>query len=115
MLFQYKTKTLGAVTKFILIGELIEKEQPKTMLEDIAEHLHAGNLKVLLDLKDLKYINSSGLTVLIQVLTKVTVAHGKLAVCNVNERNKELLHITKLSKKFHVCANELEALTFLNK
>ncbi|MEI6488706.1 MAG: STAS domain-containing protein [Bacteroidota bacterium] len=115
MLFQYKTKTLGAVTKFILIGELIEKEQPRVMLEDIDETLHAGHVKILIDLKDLKYINSSGLTVLLQMLTKVTVAHGKLAICNVNERNKELLQMTKLSKKFHVCGNELEALAFLNK
>jgi anti-sigma B factor antagonist len=115
MIFQYKTKTQDSLIIFKLIGELIDKDQPKVMVEDIAETLEKGTLNILLNLKEVRYINSSGLTVLINILTKVNAAGGKLAICNVNDRIKELLRITKLVKKFNVCGTEEEGITLLNK
>ena len=115
MIFQYKTKTEGSLIIFKLIGELIDRDQPKVMMEDIAETLENGTVNILLDLKELRYINSSGLTILINVLTKVNQIGGKLAICNANKKIKELLHITKLLKKFNVCATAEEAITLLNK
>ncbi len=115
MIFQYKTKTKENVIVFKLIGELIEREQPKVMLEDIVETLESGHKNILLDLQDLKYINSSGFTILINIITKVNAAGGKLSVCHANERITELFHITKLSRKFNEYKTEEESIAFLNK
>ena len=115
MKFQYKTKEQGSVQVFHLIGELIDREQPKTMLEEIENVISNGKILILLDMKDLKYINSSGLNVLINVLTKSRKAGGDVAICNVNEKNRELLLITKLDSIFNVCKSEEEGVAKLNK
>ena len=103
MIFQYKSNTQDNVYVFHLFGELIDREQPKPMLEEIERVIAGGNNLILLDMKSLKYINSSGLNVLIHVLTKSRKAGGDVAISNVNDKNKELLVITKLDSIFNVC------------
>ena len=115
MLFQYKTETQGTTRIFNLYGELIDREQPKLMVEDVVETLEKGTINILLNLKELKYINSSGLNVLINILTKARKAGGDVAICFVNDKNKELLHITKLDTVFNVCNTVEEAVALLNK
>ena len=105
----------GNVQVFRLQGELIDREQPKAMLEEVEKVIANGKNLILLDMKDLKYINSSGLNVLINVLTKSRKAGGDVAICNLNEKNKELLLITKLDSIFNVCKSVEEGVSKLNK
>ena len=113
MIFQYKSNEKGNVKVLHLLGELIDREQPKPMLLDVENTIAEGNNKFLLDMAELKYINSSGLNVLINILTKARKAGGVVAICKVNEKNKELLVITRLDSIFNVCDTEDEALKLL--
>lgn len=115
MIFEYKQKENGDIQIFHLFGELIDREQPKPMILLIEEIIATGKNKILLDLKDLRYINSSGLSVLINILTKARKNGGDVAISCVNEKNQELLHITKLDSIFNVCITLDEALVLLNK
>ena len=115
MIFQYKQIEEGNINIFHLYGELIDKEQPKPMMEEVVKTIFDGKNKILLNLKDLRYINSSGLNVLINILTKARKSGGDVAICYVNEKNKELLIITKLDSIFNVCNTIEEAITLLNK
>ncbi len=115
MIFQYKTNTDGNIKIFQLFGELIDREQPKTMVDDVAENIEKGKIKILLNLQELKYINSSGLNVLINILTKARKAGGDVAICNINDKNRELLIITKLDSIFNVCDTMEQAIALLNK
>ncbi len=115
MIFQYKTKESGDIKVFHLFGELIDREQPKIMVDDVIETIEKGTVNILLNLKELRYINSSGLSVLINILTKSRKAGGDVAICCVNDKNQELLHITKLDSIFNVCASEEDAVALLNK
>ncbi len=115
MLFQYKTTSHDDIRIFQLFGELIDREQSKTMVDEVIDAIAKGNNKVLLNLKDLRYINSSGLNVLINILTKCRKAGGDVAICYVNEKNKELLIITKLDSIFNVCETQEDAVALLNK
>ena len=113
MIFQYKSEKQDNVYVFHLFGELIDREQPKPMLEEIERVIAGGNNLILLDMKSLKYINSSGLNVLIHVLTKSRKAGGDVAISNVNDKNKELLVITKLDSIFNVCKTIEEGIILL--
>ena len=110
MLLHYTKDTEGTVKILNLSGELIDREQPKTMLKEIEKDLSEGTTNLLLNLDNLRYINSSGLTVLINVLAQVNNAGGKLALCNVNEKINNLLFITKLLDKFQVFENREAAI-----
>ena len=52
-----------------LSGELIDRNQATELMVAIDELLELGKSKLMIDLSDLKYMNSSGLNVLIQHLT----------------------------------------------
>jgi anti-sigma B factor antagonist len=58
----------------------------------------------------LKYINSSGLTVLINTLTKARKTGGEVMIANVSTKVSELLLITKLNTVFTVTPTVDEAL-----
>jgi anti-sigma B factor antagonist len=113
MIFQYKSQDKEGVKVLHLLGELIDREQPKSMIKEVESTIASGKNKFLLDMKELKYINSSGLNVLINILTKARKASGDVAICNINEKNKELLLITRLDSIFNVCDSEDEALKLL--
>ncbi len=115
MIFQYKANEEGNINVFHLFGELIDREQPKPMLDEIERIIENGRNLVLLDFKELRYINSSGLNVLIHILTKSRRAGGDVAICNVNEKNRELLLITKLDSIFNTCNSLEEGIARLNK
>jgi anti-sigma B factor antagonist len=115
MIFDYKTKTEKGITIYHLAGELIDRNQAVKMLEEIDTAITKGENKVILDLAELKYINSSGLNVFINILTKARKASGDVAICCVNKKINELLVITKLNSVFNVSESSENAIAVLNK
>lgn len=116
MIFGYtSSKKENNINLFKLSGELIDRNQSKELLTEIDAVIAAGENKVLLNLQELNYINSSGLNVLINILTKARKAGGDTAICCVNKKITELLVITKLDSIFNVSSNEEKALEILNK
>ncbi|MFL5763472.1 MAG: STAS domain-containing protein [Bacteroidia bacterium] len=114
MIFSYKSSKQGAVSVFQFYGELIDRGQATGLLDEIEEGIEKGSNRILLNLSDLKYLNSSGLNVIINILTKARKSGGDVAICNVNKKITELLVITKLNSVFNVCDNIDEALKKLS-
>lgn len=115
MIFDYKFKVDNGVHIYQLSGELVDRNQATGMLAQIDAAIEKGENKVLLDLADLKYINSSGLNIFINILTKARKASGDVAICCVNKKINELLVITKLNSVFNVSSSTQEAKAILNK
>ncbi|MCW3083771.1 MAG: anti-sigma-factor antagonist [Bacteroidetes bacterium] len=115
MIFEYKLSVKSGVNCYLLHGELIDKGQAMPMLDEIKAAAEKGENKILLNLANLKYINSSGLNVLINILTISRKADGDVAICNVNKKINELLVITKLNSVFNVCETEEKAIAVLKK
>ena len=115
MIFEYRLTTDNGISSFQLFGELIDRNQAVQMLADIDAGIEKGGNKILLNLADLRYINSSGLNVLINILTKARKAGGDVAICNVNKKITELLVITKLNSVFNVSDSVEKASAVLNK
>ena len=115
MIFTYNSTNQSTVNVYSLQGELISRDQAVKLLEEIDAAVAKNLNKILLNLTELKYMNSSGLNVIINILTKARKAGGDVAICCVNKKVNELLVITKLSSVFNVCENEEKAIKILNK
>ena len=113
MVLDYKITEENNIQILVLKGELIDKNQANDLLKNIDELLESGKTKLVIDLSDLKYINSSGLNVLIQLLTKTRTNGGESVICNVSKKVNELLIITKLNTLFKVAESKEAALALL--
>jgi anti-sigma B factor antagonist len=115
MVFDYNLSKHNSINVFSLKGELIDRTQANKLLEDIDSCIAKNENKILLDLGELKYINSSGLNVMINILTRTRKAGGDLAVCCINKKINELLVITKLNNVFNISENIETGTVILNK
>jgi anti-sigma B factor antagonist len=70
----------------------------------------AGHLHQILNLKEVDYIDSTGLGTMVICYMSVQKAGGALKLVNLNRRNIELLLLTKLSTVFHIFGEEQEAI-----
>jgi anti-sigma B factor antagonist len=81
-----------------------------TQLREAVTKLQSGGLvKIVLNLADLDYIDSTGLGTLVICFTSLQKANGALKLCSLNRRNLELLLLTKLSTVFHLYNDEQDA------
>ena len=115
MFFTYSSKKEGNIHIFTLIGDLIDKNQADKLIEEINDTIVNNHIRFIVNLGELKYLNSSGLTILIQILTKARKAGGEAVIANVGKRIKELLVITKLNTVFTVADTVEQGILKLNK
>ncbi len=92
-----------------LSGDLIGEENGPEIISELEKFNLNGNLNVITDISDVRYINSSGIGVLITLLTKVRNKSGELCLINPSENVKKLLIITKLQAIFKVFNSISEA------
>ena len=85
-----------------LSGDLIGEENGPEIISELEKFNLNGNLKVVINISDVRYINSSGIGVLITLLTKVRNKGGELCLINPSESVQKLLIITKLQAIFKV-------------
>ena len=102
MVFEYQTNSELEFPVFTMIGELIDRNQANELIAEIDKLIASGKSKFVLEMSQLKYINSSGLSVLIVLLTKARKNEGEIVISSVTPKVKELLVITKLNSVFSV-------------
>ena len=115
MIFEYTIKTKGSIKVITLKGELMEKSQALDLLNEVEECLSGKFNNFILNLEHLKYLNSSGLGVLISILTRCRRLEGEVVVTNLSQKVKELFLITKLNSVFTVTENMEAAIASFKK
>jgi len=78
-------------------------------LRDNVKKLLAGTPKVVLNLRDVNYIDSGGLGTLVSLYTTARNAGGALKLSSLTQRVDDLLQVTKLVTIFEVFENEQAA------
>jgi len=91
------------------VGRITLGEGSSVFRETLRELVAKGQKKVLLNLADVSYIDSSGIGELVSGFTSVTNQRGQLKLLNLNKRVKDLLQITKLYTVFEVFEDEAAA------
>lgn len=91
-------------------GEIDLHNSPelRTELLDILMKTSAG--KLVLDLKQVPYMDSSAIAVLVELLQKLRRKGGKIVLMNLHPRVRGLLEIARLNTIFILAADEAEAL-----
>ena len=102
MNFEYSAEPNPKAVVFHLKGEIIDKNQATGFLDEVGRLIASGKTRFILELSELKYMNSSGLNVLVNTLTKARNAGGEVVVCNVSKKVTDLLVITKLDSIFRI-------------
>jgi len=69
--------------------------------------------KLVINFKDVSYVDSSGLATLVEILKGLRSYGGKLKLCNLSTKVKNLFEITKLEKLFDIAQDEEEAVQAL--
>lgn len=67
---------------------------------EISDIVANGVELVLIDLKDVKFIDSSGLGALVSSMQMIRNANGKLFLCSVSDQVKMLFQLTKMDRLF---------------
>lgn len=115
MSFNFEIAPLNRFIKLSLAGKLMDKSEAESMLEAIDASILKGGNNFIVNLEELEYMNSSGINVLIAILTKARNNEGDVVITGVNEKIKQLLLITKLNTVFAVTETEQEAVELLSK
>lgn len=114
MTFEFKIKEHKKYVDIKLKGELIDKTQALPLLEKIDEYIQSNMVHFTFDMHELKYLNSSGLNVLIQIFTKARNNNGEAVLYRLNQKINELILITKLHTIFKITNTQKDAVKQLN-
>jgi anti-sigma B factor antagonist len=90
-------KRITDVVVLNLEGSLMGGPEAVSLNETVNRFLDEKSLKLVLNLKSVERVNSSGLGILIKALTTFKTNGGVLKLANVNPNVKNLLLITKLN------------------
>jgi anti-sigma B factor antagonist len=102
MEFTYKINNQGSFAIVEMSGNLIDKTQANPLLDDIQSTIDHGIKHFVVSMENFKYLNSNGLNVLVNILTKSRKNGGDTTICSINDKIKELLIITKLNTVFSI-------------
>ena len=101
---------VGDVTILRLTGRL-ELEEGDLVFRDYVNRLVAeGRVKIVLDLKDVTYIDSSGLGMLVSKYVSTRNRDGTIKLLNLTRRSNHLMGITRLATVFEIFDEEADAL-----
>ena len=97
-----------------MTGDLIGENSGPELVTLVNDKIKDGHFFCAVDLSKVRYMNSSGIGILITLLTKFRNHEGEMVLINPSENIKKLLLITKLNKIFTITETRGEAVKNLN-
>jgi len=102
-------RQVGDVTVMDAVGRITLGEGASAFRDAIRDLATKGDKKILVNLSEVSYIDSSGIGEMVSSYTTVTNHGGQLKLLGLNKRVKDLLQITKLYTVFEVFDDEATA------
>lgn len=109
------TRQVDGVTILDLSGRITLGEGSVQLRDATRDLLAKGQKKILLNLADVNYIDSSGIGELVSAFTTVKNQGGELKLLNLTKKVHDLLQITKLYTVFDVQDDETTAVGSFNR
>jgi anti-sigma B factor antagonist len=104
-----ENRVVGEIQILDCSGKITLGEGTMAIRNTVRELLKNGNKKIILNLADVNYIDSSGIGELVSSYTTVTNQGGQLKLLHLTKKIHELLAITKLLTVFPVFDDEQAA------
>ena len=95
-----KEKVENHVATLTLSGKMMGGPETTALHDHVRGLIDDGIVKVAIDLGDVRWMNSSGMGVLMACMTTLSNAKGRLVLARVTEKVQSLLMITQLIKVF---------------
>lgn len=93
-------KTVNGVVVLELSGKIMGGPDATLLNDKLHDLIEKGQTKIIADLQNVNWMNSSGLGILIGGLTTMRNSGGDLKLANITDRIQSLLMITKLLTVF---------------
>lgn len=98
-----------------LKGNVMGGPDAEIFRDELHKLIEKGKKKVVVDLGKVKFMNSSGLGILIGGLTTMKNADGELVICQADKKIESLLMVTQLIKVFDHYRTLEEAIAHFDK
>jgi anti-sigma B factor antagonist len=104
------SRKVKGVTVLDLSGRLVLGEETRTLRETLKELAVRGEKKILLNLADVSYVDSTGLGTLVSGYATLSGQQGQLKLLNLTKKIRDILQMTKLLTVFESFDDEAKAI-----
>jgi anti-sigma B factor antagonist len=104
-----KTREVAHVTILDLCGRIVLGDEIDELRSAVHSLIDGGKKKIILNLAEVDYIDSSGVGELVGCFTTLRKAGGELKLLNLTQKVQDVLHVTKLYTVFDIRDDEFHA------
>jgi anti-sigma B factor antagonist len=108
--FELREQVIDARTQVISVSGEIHVSTVPQFARRLNHAIALGKTRVVLDMAEVEFIDSTGLSVLLNGLRRVRRAHGRLVLACENPTVLRLFEITRLDDTFEIVATRAQAL-----
>jgi len=110
-----KKRAKGDVTVLDLSGKIMGGDDFDLFNNAIKDLVSEGAVDIVLNLSKVKWINSTGLGLMVSAYTSLVKQGGRMKIAEVSDRIDNILHVTQLELIFETFENEDEAVASFDK
>jgi anti-sigma B factor antagonist len=110
---KYQTELKDDILYIRLEGDLTAGVDTQRMIDDVDGGKPLISLLCAIDLSNVRFMDSSGMGVLVSLLTKFRNRGGELVLIKPSDHIRKLLIVTKLNAIFTIAENDNFAAQFL--
>ncbi len=110
---QLQQKTVSGILVVRPLERRIDAAAATDFKQKLGDWIDAGNRRIVLNLSEVDFIDSSGLGAIISGLKRIG-NDGSLVICGVRETVMSLFRLTRMDRVFNIFPSEEEALGYLS-
>ena len=103
-------RKVGDIIIVDIVGKMVASEDPGRLKDKVTSLVFQGNKKVILNLANVSYMDSSGLGEMVACHGSAVRGGGEVKLANTGKKIKDLLIMTKLLTVFDSHDNEQDAI-----
>ena len=110
MALKMSQREVDGVIVVALDGRIVLGEESNALREKVKTLLAEGRKKIVLNMAEIKYIDSAGLGTLVAAHLSAKNQGASVRLCHLGKKFHDVMQVTKLLTVFDVFNNETEAL-----
>lgn len=107
---EVRTRRLEGATILSPSGE-VDLSQAPTLRQHIASEQEKRPRKLIIDLSNVSYMDSSGVATLVEAMQRARKFGGKLILCSMQQKVRSIFEIARLDTVFTIVSSAEEGLT----
>jgi anti-sigma B factor antagonist len=106
----FKTESNGAVMVVMVREERLDAHNSDELKAEMSRLFESGTKNLVVDLKEVRFIDSSGLGVLVSGFKNASTHQGSIKLCSLQTQVKSMFELTRLQRVFDIYQTIDEAL-----